>query len=87
MKHTITVTAEDIAQGLRLSPSACPIAKAVYRATDWAVLVDGTNLLTGGDGTVKLPTEAQTFINRFDNGMLVVPFSFEVNLPDEATNA
>ena len=79
MAVTITVTQEDIDQGIRESYYSCPIARAAERALKWRVMVYTDTILVGDSGCdYKLPESAQEFISRFDTGKPVKPFSFEV---------
>jgi hypothetical protein len=81
----IHVTEEDISEGVKQSSRSCPIARAICRVyseesrrnrrfsvADIYVLVNNTS-------KVFLPATAITFIARFDRGMDVQPFDFELN--------
>ena len=83
---TITVTAEDIAQGVREDPERCALARAFQRVglsarisaeCDgwWADFSDAN----GDDDGVKLPPCAVTFAQAFDCSEPVEPFAFEVD--------
>jgi hypothetical protein len=81
----IEVTEQDIAAGRRRQPSACPIALAVKRAyaVERASVAEYDIIVTRWcDRQFKwrTPTPAASFIERFDKGEKVEPFSFE--LPD-----
>jgi hypothetical protein len=73
----ITVTQEDISQGVRCSCNTCPVARAASRAFGGNVLVRTTDLLAFSRW-YQLPTEATQFIADFDTNKPVQPFSFEV---------
>jgi hypothetical protein len=75
----IFVTKHYIRYGLRYSRNFCPIARAVKRQTRWKevdvqneVFFEGTNVES------KLPLKAMEFIDRFDEGQYVKPFSFVI---------
>jgi hypothetical protein len=72
---TVYVTPEDVAAGVRRSNARCPVARAVHRqfGRDKAVLYD------------RLPEVARHFIGRFDAGLDVGPFTFDVGAADVVT--
>jgi hypothetical protein len=77
---TITVTAEDLTQGVRGSHTACPIALAVTRATGADTVSVGRQFIRfwrDGKryGMYTTPT-LWSFIMDFDEGRPVKPFSF-----------
>lgn len=80
----IEVTASDIKNGERESPSRCPIARALKRSTRhyWLVHEDGVRMLceeqNGSGFEAWLPKKADTFVRRFDEGWKVRPFSFHL---------
>lgn len=83
----IDVTQEDIDAGLPKDPCQCPIALALYRALDKTVnkyLFEVTNMSIrhidewGNVTQAWLPMSAFNFINRFDEGKEVKPFTFEI---------
>ncbi len=80
----INVTAEDIANGARGDCYACPIALAARRAgledpdvQDFLMYVSND---LGDVESTDLPAEAGVFMDRFDDGLPVQPFSFEVEI-------
>ena len=83
MRHTITVTDEDIERGVRKSYKFCPIACAMRRKK-WdvlAVIEQYAEIDVEGDEVkFKLPYDAQKFIVNFDTGKEVAPFEFEVDI-------
>ena len=95
-KLTISVTQEDINQGVKSNCRACPIALATLRILEVAqipfdkefidvvhraIYTHGINGYLGNKGIkFKLPIEATHFISCFDNGLPVVPFSFEIDI-------
>lgn len=77
METKIEVTDEDIRQGVKGQCGRCPIALAAARA--------GIKDVTVGSYTMKikhlfihLPRNVSEFINRFDDGLPVQPFSFVI---------
>jgi hypothetical protein len=80
----IEVTREDIRHGEPLNPKCCPIAIAVKRLTAAdRVSVNGEEVKVwkaGGYRCERLPARALRFIDRFDEGMRVKVFAFD--LPD-----
>lgn len=95
MKYAIEVTQEDIKHGERGLCRACPIAKAAQRALgvkfhadcDVAALASITEggfvpqLYVNGK-YYDMPFAAYDFMQRFDKGFRVSPFSFEIELPE-----
>lgn len=83
-KKLIRVTAEDIKSGRRSSPDSCPIASALYRMEfeeGPSVGYDECSFSRGGKRLkVPLPESAQVFIEHFDLGEPVKPFSFYLDL-------
>lgn len=75
----IEVTEEDIKSGRRHSYSKCPIALAIRRAfaRDYGVAVGVGSFCVGID-VWKLSRRAQNFIQNFDEGCPVKPFSFRI---------
>ena len=74
----ICVTQKDINTGKKESMRACPIAKAVRRATKKTGIE-----VTGGSVWIKndrynLPTRARRFVSRFDGELPVKPFQFNL---------
>ncbi len=83
----ITVTQEHIDGGVKDSPWACPIARALPRAPagyDYEVFEDRVHLWSSREGArySYLPEEARLFVAKFDNGEAVEPFEFELDLPE-----
>lgn len=79
---TIEVKRRDILLGKRRSSSSCPIAKAIRRRLKKPIRV-GSRLawLGTNNTTIGLPMKARDFISRFDGGLKVKPFSFELMVP------
>lgn len=79
---TIHVTQEDIENGERYSCLSCPITRAMVRETgqEWIVrcVTMGMPLMIGGF-VVALPATAIEFIDHFDRGDPVRPFSFNIS--------
>jgi len=75
----ITVTQKDIKNGKPCKSFLCPIAIAVQRKTKGIYRVMAEELVKKGV-VYPLPDIAKEFISRFDEGMPVKPFSFEIYL-------
>lgn len=84
MKKNIEVTKEDIYSGTRTDCQRCPIALAVNRALGIKTSIIGRECMyLNKDSTeIHLPLVARNFISSFDYGILLAPFSFEIELPD-----
>jgi hypothetical protein len=80
----ITVTQEDIDEGIIKDCIRCPIARAIGRAFGEKASVAQTDYYVSGRWNSlkpkKLPNVATEFIYDFDAGRPVHPFTFE--LPD-----
>jgi hypothetical protein len=77
----VTVTADDIARGCQTSANNCPIARAVRRALRCSGKWISVNwkLSVGKKARIYLlPKSTQTFIDAFDGGKAVKPFSFKI---------
>jgi hypothetical protein len=76
-KKKITVTAADIQNGVREDGNCCAIALAARRVFHSRVEeIAVEEWLTVGARTFTLPKNAIRFMDRFDNGQPVRPFSF-----------
>lgn len=80
---TITVTQEDIEQGIKEDTHRCAVALAVKRAMGWNdVLVGGqicnARAWESGHKEYKVPEEVRKFVWAFDRGDAVRPFTFEL---------
>lgn len=86
MKVRIDVTAEDIANGQCGSPHLCPVAIGIRRAIN---AKDGYRVAVGCNGVdigsvyAAIPKPARAFIRAFDDGLIVQPLTFEMNMPDK----
>lgn len=85
MKTTINVTQEEIYGGVRGDCERCPIALAIQRCVPnvRTVSVCDSEIEIGLWGIPSMsvndpPSEAVDFIRKFDNGLDVSPFSFEI---------
>jgi hypothetical protein len=76
----ISVTEDDIKMGKVGDCQFCPVALAVKRNTARPITV-GSDILDVDQVSHWLPLEVVDFIEDFDSGLLVDPFTFE--LPDE----
>ena len=81
----IEVTADDIRLGERTHACRCPVARAVARATGGSIdeadvaAAAGKMNVTFPDGTFAeyaLPQEVDAFMDAFDHGRPVAPFTF-----------
>lgn len=81
-RMTINVTQEDINKGVRNSCTKCPVALAVHRALNKMVRVGFSGVRVefsiGVLQFLRIPQECQDFMARFDFGMPVQPFEFEI---------
>lgn len=75
----INVTQEDIQRGAPYVLGFCPTAIATNRSFHSQDCVVGRSWLSVGDAYYDLPDEAIEFIRKFDEGLEVVPLSFEVS--------
>lgn len=87
MKIDIKLTEEDIASGRGYHGEyhACPIAQHLKRIGFENLQVDNDYILASKDGKsykYKTPTQAQVFIEDFDDGKEVVPIEFELDSPE-----
>ena len=81
----INVTAEDIANGHRDHPNACPIAQALWRMFS----IYSLPIVKGGKISFEfcdrrviadMPGEVQKFVLRYDAGWTVEPFTFDLDV-------
>ncbi len=87
----VAVSEADIAKGVPMNPSSCPIAQAIKRMYPESYpLVGATNFdirLSPEWGAEReyyqLPAEAETFIHLFDVGKPVQPIEFVADKIDE----
>jgi hypothetical protein len=78
---TVTVTAADIQRGSAADPLRCPIALAMKRVTRRKVCVNVAEVHVGNVGSrdvYELPRRADRFMDAFDFGHPVKPFSFKI---------
>jgi hypothetical protein len=84
----VSVTQGDIDTGERCSPQRCPVAKAASRATglNASVGIRSADLFKQGEEPIEagLPPEAVKFIKDFDSHIPVSPFTFPLDIPQEA---
>lgn len=81
----IDVTRDDITQGEPRNPCACPVALALQRH-QIAAIVSKSFIRIRSEKTTVLndvytPSSVAAFIARFDVGLPVLPFSFEIDVP------
>jgi hypothetical protein len=81
----ISVTKKDIQNGIRFEGEACPIALATYRKLkpNHISVEDNEIIFYLEDDVINfnLPVKAQEFIENFDDGNKVKPFTFTI--PDK----
>jgi GH35 family endo-1,4-beta-xylanase len=76
--RTVRVTRECIRKGKPDSENMCPIARAIRPLVNKkAVKVYGMDAYIG-DYSYELPDEAAQFVDDFDSGLAVKPFSFKI---------
>lgn len=84
---TIKVTQEHIRTGAKGSPGCCPIAKAVREALPGKAVSVIAVIKVYSGGFLKfwapLTESVRTFIDAFDEGLPVEPFSFELEPAEE----
>lgn len=94
MRLTFSVTKDDIRLGKRDDSNSCPIARSVKRSLGLkgrkAKSLEVTSAylsVEGSDGSMaplgSLPIGVSNFIEEFDNGETVDPFSFCINFKKE----
>jgi hypothetical protein len=74
----IQVTEDDIEQGVPFDPCRCPVALAIKRATRRRHIIVGESALEIGRLRYHTPHELRRFIEGFDLGRTVSPFSFDI---------
>jgi hypothetical protein len=75
----IDVTQDDITYGKRRAGDRCPIAIAIMRALNEPIVEVSFFKVFIPDGSrYSMPAAARVFINDFDGGLFVQPFSFEL---------
>jgi hypothetical protein len=84
MRKLIRVTQDHINYGEPYSRGACPIALAFNEVFDDACSVGSQFARVGTDEPftkpVKLPPRARNFIAEFDEGLIVAPFNFYIEV-------
>ena len=83
----IEVTQEDIDNGEPGGIYSCPIAESLKREFGSSICVVGQKTCTVGSATIWLSDNVTRFINDFDNGEPVQPFSFLLEVEDDAIQA
>lgn len=85
MQLTVTVTKEHIRAGEPGGCCTCPVALALEHATGTTWSVANMEIWPQGAPlacSISLPVRARAFIQAFDQGYHVRPFSFELDIPD-----
>lgn len=80
MKRTIYVTDAHIKAGRKCEPGLCPISLAIRQTIDYPAVWVGALNVKIGHRLHDLPVAAQDFIEEFDSGSRVDPFSFELEM-------
>jgi hypothetical protein len=89
-KVTVSITQDDIDEGCRCDADNCPGALAISRATGYAAKVGMVTIsLRHADNgqffkEISPPAVLRWFIEQFDNGNKVSPFSFELEVPESS---
>jgi len=79
--QTVRVEKEDIKNGMKMSNVCCPVALALNRTFQTTDVFVGCGVLRVGDKLRDVPRRVEKFIHRFDSGVRVRPFSFEIDIP------
>jgi hypothetical protein len=80
MTKTIRVTKECIEQGCPENVYSCPVALALQKAMPRRKWLVGRGTLDDR-ARIGTPDKVLAFINRFDSGKPVKPFTFRLRLP------
>lgn len=90
MIKTIHVTQEDIDNGRRRDPMSCPVANAIRRECNPysirvvpEMVIWGNMLNWGSAPKSRLPSHVGRRIIRYDGGIIMEPFEFDLNIPEE----
>lgn len=78
----ISVDKDHIKAGTLGSTQACPIALAVQSRTTWRCRVLAEEMYFDDFNPIHLPRSATKFIQKYDKGQRVCPFSFFITIPD-----
>jgi predicted RNA-binding Zn-ribbon protein involved in translation (DUF1610 family) len=79
----VEVTQADIDAGEQEECESCPVALATRRATGWPCRVDGVTIEVFHDCRWHghdAPAEVESFVDDFDHGDVVLPFSFHLEV-------
>lgn len=78
----VNVTQRDIDRGEACDSGTCPVARAVLRVKGVSfVAVAGEDISINTRRCLLLPKKVSKFIERFDDGQPVKPFTFVLVLP------
>lgn len=80
MKVVVDVTADDIKAGASNDCTGCPIALALARACKASPWADRRQIFAKGVGVASTPLIARRFMDAFDAGADVEPFTFTLEL-------
>lgn len=88
----INVLDSDIKTGRKYNPNRCPVAKAIRRTVGKSNLYSTMVFISSVEMVFKnktffeliLPKKVEDFINSFDRGLKVKPFSFSLKIPKKA---
>lgn len=78
--YRVRVTEDHIERGTPLNPYSCPIALALseIRPRRRRKIVAGYSSIRFGKEQYDTPPDARAFMDRFDDGKAVRPFTFEL---------
>lgn len=79
----IEVTQGHIDEGKKADCNRCPIALAIAQHVKVSFKVGNWLVHFGALGSSSLPSNAFCFIQKFDSGQPVSPFSFDIEIPAE----
>jgi hypothetical protein len=79
MVRIIEVTKEDIAQGHRFFACSCPIARALSRHFPGKHIEVIFRFIRVGEYYYSINDELSEFVMKFDSGLRVYPFSFDLD--------
>lgn len=88
MQILVEVTEDHIENGTPDDCETCMVALAIkpYLKRNQDFCIDGTHLLLTTENKdnpklIPLPVEVQFFINKFDSGKRISPFTFKLDIP------
>lgn len=79
----INVKQDDIKRGTRFTPTICPIALAIKRATRRKVSAGCGWIVFANGEYYNTPHEVRLFMDRYDSRLPVEPFTFDLTHEDK----